>query len=99
MHFKNSKQGIRLLKRRHKVLNNFESKIFPKGKQAIHGKGLKILTHKQMLQRLPTALALVKAGNTSKNLLNKICRIIFSLYRAKWITKKVYSNILNSIKV
>ena len=52
-----------------------------------------------MLQRLPTALALVKAGNMSKNLLNKICRIIFSLYRTKWITKKVYSNILNSIKV
>ena len=30
----------------------------------------KILTTKQMLQRLPIALAQEKAGNTSKNLLN-----------------------------
>ena len=36
------------------------------------GKGLKILTPKQMLQKLPTALAHVKAGNTSENLLNEI---------------------------
>ena len=52
-----------------------------------------------MFQRLPIALALVKAVSTSKNLLNKICQIIFSLYWVKEITKKVYSNILNSIKV
>ena len=35
-------------------------------------KGLKILTPKQMLQRLPIALAQVKAGNNSENLLNEI---------------------------
>ena len=34
------------------------------------GKGLKILTPKQMIQRLPIALAQVKAGNNSENLLN-----------------------------
>ena len=33
---------------------------------------LKILTPKQMLQRLPIALPQVKAGNTSGNLLNEI---------------------------
>ena len=44
---------------------------------------LKILTPKQMLQRLPTALAQVKAGNTSENLLNEIRQIIYSLYRTK----------------
>ena len=33
-----------------------------------HEKGVKILTSKQMLQRLPIALAQVKAGNTSENL-------------------------------
>ena len=33
------------------------------------GTGLKILTPKQMLQRLPIALAQVKAGNNSENLL------------------------------
>ena len=31
---------------------------------------LKILPPKQMLQRLPVALALLKTGNTSENLLN-----------------------------
>ena len=35
------------------------------------GKGLKILTPKQMLQRLPIALAQVKAGNNSDDLLNE----------------------------
>ena len=42
-----------------------------------------------MLQRLPIALAQVKAGNTSENLLNEIRQIIYSLYRAKEITKSV----------
>ena len=42
-----------------------------------------------MLQRLPITLAQVKAGNTSESLLNEIRQIIYSLYRAKEITKKV----------
>ena len=52
-----------------------------------------------MLQRLPIALAQVKAGNTSENLLNEIRQIIYSLHRSKEITKKVYNTIMNSIKV
>ena len=52
---------------------------------------IKILTPKQMLQRLPIALAQVKACNTSENLLNKTRQIIYSLYRAKEITKKAYT--------
>ena len=36
-----------------------------------------------MLQRLPIALAQVKASKTSENLLYKIRQILFSLYRAK----------------
>ena len=52
-----------------------------------------------MLQRLPVvALAQVKAGNTSENLLNEIRQIIYSLYREKKVTKKVYNNIMNSIE-
>ena len=43
-----------------------------KKKNETEGKGLKILTPKQMLQRLPIALAQVKAGNNSENLLNEI---------------------------
>ena len=50
---------------------------------------LKMLTPKQILQRLPIALAQIKVGNTSENLLNEICKIIYSLYRTKEITKKV----------
>ena len=50
---------------------------------------LKRLTPKQMLQRLPIALAQVNAGNTSENLLNEIRQIIYALYQAKEITKKV----------
>ena len=53
------------------------------------GTGLKILTPKQMLQRLPIALAQVKAGNNSESLLNEIRQIVYSLYQSREITKKV----------
>ena len=56
-----------------------------------------MLTPKQMLQRLPIALAQVKAGKTSENLLNEIRQIISSIYRAKEIIKKVCNSIMNSI--
>ena len=52
-----------------------------------------------MLQRLPITFAQIKAGNTSERLLNEIRRIIYSLYRAKEITKKVYNNLMNAIKL
>ena len=64
-----------------------------------HGKGLTILTLKQMFQRLPIALAQVKTGNNSESLLNEIRQIVYSLYEPKEITKKVYNNIIKSIKV
>ena len=48
-----------------KVVNIVEKIIDFNKKQK--GKGLKILTPKQMLQRLLIALAQVKAGNTSEN--------------------------------
>ena len=68
-----------------------------KAKNITSGKGLKILTPKQMLQRLPIALAQVHAGNNSENLLNEIQQIVYSLYQSKKITKKVYSNIIKSL--
>ena len=40
---------------------------------------LKLLAPKQTLQRLPTALAQVKACNTSDNLPNEIRQIVYSL--------------------
>ena len=66
--------------------------------KSIHGEGLKILTPKQILQGLPVALAQVKAGNTSENLLNETRQIIYFLYEENEVTKKVYNNIMNSIK-
>ena len=47
-----------------------------------------------MLQRLPIALAQVKSGNNSENLLNEISQIVYSLYQSKEITKKVCTNII-----
>ena len=52
-----------------------------------------------MVQRLPIAFLQVKAGNIPENLLNEIREIIYSLYRAKEITKNVYNKIRNSIKL
>ena len=47
---------------------------------------------------MPTALALVKTGNTSESFLKEIHQVIYSLHQAKEITKTVYNNIMNSIK-
>ena len=63
------------------------------------GTELKILTPKQMLQRLPIALAQIKASNNSQSLLNEIRQIVYALYQSKETTKKVYNNILKSIKI
>ena len=64
-----------------------------------YGDGIKILTPKQMIQRLTTALTQTKAANLYENLHNEIKQIIYSFYRAKEIPKKVYNNIMNSVKV
>ena len=100
-----------LVKAKEMVLTALKSGIFQVSKESQEGKGanemsrvnasegLKILTPNQMLKRLPIALAQVKAGNNSENSLNEIRQIVYFLYRSKEITKKVYNNIINSIKV
>ena len=52
-----------------------------------------------MLKRLTIAIAQISAGNNSESLLNETRKIVYSLYRSKEITKKVYNNIIKSIKV
>ena len=81
-------------KSREEVINFFRDYIemlsdanYNARKNETEGKGLKILTPKQMLQRLPIALAQVKAGNNSENLLNEIRQIVYSLYHSKEITE------------
>ena len=91
-------------KSREEVINFFRDYVeilsnanFGARKNETEGKGLKILTPKQMLQRLPIALAQVKAGNNSESLLNEIRKIVYSLYQSKRITKKVYNNLIKSL--
>ena len=62
------------------------------------GTGLKILTDKQMLNRLPILLAQIQAGNNSIKLKNEIRQILYSLYRSKVLTKTVYNNLIKSIQ-
>ena len=52
-----------------------------------------------MIKILPIALAQIKAGNNSESLLNEIRQIVYSLHQSKEITKKVYNNMIKSIKV
>ena len=89
---------------REKVINFFRDYIemlfdanYDSKNSETKGKGLKILTPKQMLQRLPIALAQVKAGNNSESLLNEIRQI--ALYQSKQITIKVYNNIIKFINI
>ena len=52
-----------------------------------------------MLQRISVALVQIKAAKTSQSLLNEIGQIIYSLRRAKQLTKNIYNNIMNSVKL
>ena len=72
-----------------KFFDDYSSMVSEAKLKATIWTGLKILTPKQMLQKLPIALAQVKAGNNSENLLNDIRKIVYSLYQSKEIIKNV----------
>ena len=87
---------------REMVLNSFKSGVFPtkfkvSGILNTDNPKLKILMAKQMLKRSPIALAQVKAGNNSENLLIEIRQIIYSLYQSKEITKNLSNNLIKSL--
>ena len=65
--------------------------------EELSGAGLKILTNKQMLNRLPILLAQIQAGNNSAKLKNEARQILYSLYRSKVLTKTVYNNLIRAI--
>ena len=75
------------------------SEVKNKAKDKTSGETLKIFTAKQLLQRLPTALTQVKAGNISENLLNEIIEIVYSLFQSNGSTKKVYNDKIKSIQL
>ena len=63
-----------------KFYDDYSSMMSEAKYRATMGKGLKILTPKQMFQRLPIAIAQIKASNNSESLLNEIRQIVYSLY-------------------
>ena len=52
-----------------------------------------------MLQRMPIALSVIKGGNNLESLLNEIRQIYILYINQKKLPKKVYNNIIKSIKV
>ena len=65
------------------MFNNYAKDMSRNIYKSKQGTGLKILTPKQMLQRLPIALAQIKGANISQSLLNEIRQIVYSLYQSK----------------
>ena len=74
------------------------SYFFSSGEES-SGSGLKVLTNKHMLNRLPILLAQIQAGNNSKKLKNELRQILYSSYRSKVLTKTVYNNLIKIIHV
>ena len=62
--------------------------IYKSKQNETKGTGLKILTPKQMLQRLPIALAQIKAGNNSRGLSNEVRQTVYFLYQSNKSLKK-----------
>ena len=62
------------------------------------GEGPKILTNKQMFNRLPILLAQIEAENNSNKLKNETRQILCSLYRSKALTKTIYNKSIKSIR-
>ena len=58
---------------------------------------LKILTPNQMLSRLPISLVQLKEENNSEKLKKEIRQLLYSLYRSKKLTKKIYNSLINTI--
>ena len=74
-------QGTKLLN----FLDDYSLMVSEAKLEASKGKELKILTSKQMLQRLLIALAEVKAGNNWESLLSEIRQIVYFLYQSRGI--------------
>ena len=81
-----------------KFFDDYSSMASEAKHEATQGTDFRILTPSQILQRLPIALAQVKAGSNSENLLNEIRQIVYSMYQSKEITKKVYNDIIKSVQ-
>ena len=108
-HVKNLKEQGANLKVDEDQINDLINKIFDKkyldlynpkssGDTIKKGEELKILTKKQMLNRLSILLAQIQAGNNSKSLKNELRQMLYSLYRSQVLTKTVYNNLIKSTR-
>ena len=104
-HIKNKNDAREELKKLKNNVKSGEFKVTVKeleraifGYEESSGSGLKILTNKQMLNRLPILLAQIQAGNNSSKLKNEARQILYSLYRSKVLTKTVYNNLIKAIR-
>ena len=79
-----------------KIINIVE-RILYFNQQNQAGQELKTLTPKQMFSRLPISLGQLKAGNNSEKLKNEIRQLLYSLYRSKKLTKKLYKSLVDII--
>ena len=71
--------------------------IFEFNRQNKEGKGLKILTPEQMLNRLLISLAQLKAGNNSEKRGNEMRQILHSVNRSKTFSKSIYKQLVSVI--
>ena len=74
-----------------------ETEEFDEQRRNQQGQGLKILTPKQMIIRLPVLLVQLKAGINSERLKSEIRQIVYSLYRLRNLSKTIYNNLVNAI--
>ena len=72
-------------------------KVLKFNKEKQEGRGLKILTPRQMLSRLPISLVQLEAGNNSEKLKNEIRQILHSFYHSKNMSKQVYNSLIKHI--
>ena len=106
-HYKSEKEpgsvspNQKKMRRYVKVLKDIVDFYYPKSGSdtSKKGEGLKILTNKQMSNRLAISFAQIEAGNNSNELKNETRQILYSLYRSKALTKTVYNKLINSIRV
>ena len=104
-HIKNKKDAREELKQLKNNVKSGELKdIVKELERAIFGyeespsSGLKILTNKQMLNRMPILLAQIQMGNNSSKLKNEARQMLYYLYRSKVLTKTVYINLIKAIR-
>ena len=86
-----------MIEENNKIISILEHILYFNQLEQQEEKGLKILTPKQMLSRLPITLAQLNAGNNSEKLKNEIRQLLYFLYRSKKLTRQLYKSLIDII--